>query len=221
MSTLKKNEFYKLKGDSYSENDPEAIIRYTNILKWIKIDYEIQIYEIGCKYGELRNLLNNSYNDLSYKGVEIDKATLKKIKSYNPEEFICSDVNEGIPFEDNSADYIISLEIMEHLENATFFLEETKRVLKENGKLILSVPNPYCWSEMTANLMMKNDDQGHISSYTYQNINALLSFSNLKIYDQIGSFTRIPFSKKLFGKPLLLKTNLFFLTRNNIYLIGK
>ncbi|MBH09925.1 MAG: hypothetical protein CMG74_06125 [Candidatus Marinimicrobia bacterium] len=217
---MKKNEFYNLKGKFYEKNDPEAIIRYHNILKWINTDYEIQIYEIGCKYGELRNILNNNIDNFSYRGVEIDFDTLKKIKPYNPNEFICSDVNEGVPFDDKSADYIICLEIMEHIENPTFFLEEIKRVLKKNGKLILSVPNPYCWNELIANLTKKKDDQGHIASFTYQNISALLDFSGLKIYDEIGSFTRIPFSRKLFGRPLLIKTSLFFLSRNNIYLIG-
>ena len=129
-------------------------------------------------------------------------------------------MNEGIPFDDKTADYIICLEVMEHLENATFFIKELKRVLKDDGKLIISVPNPYCWSELFGNMLKKNDTQGHIATFTYQNIVALLKFSGLKLYDKTGSFTRIPMSRRLFGKPFIVSTNFFFFTRNNMYLIG-
>ena len=73
-------------------------------------------------------------------------------------------MNEGLPFPYDSADYIICMEVMEHLENATFFLEEVERVLNEKGKLILSVPNPYCWLEILHNMRKCKDTVKFITS---------------------------------------------------------
>lgn len=52
-----------------------------------------------------------------------------------------ADLNEKIPFENNSFDYVISLETIEHLEDPWTFLREVLRVLKHKGQLIVSTPN--------------------------------------------------------------------------------
>ncbi len=214
-----KKEFYENQSVNYIKNDPEALLRYKNILPWLDLNERKTIIELGCKYAELRILLKNKRNNFNYKGIDIDEKTLKKIEGYNSNDFICHDINKGIPAENNSADYVICMEVMEHLENATYFLDESKRILKPNGSIIISVPNPYCWNEVYRNLFKKMDKEGHISSFTYQNIYSLAQFSNLKIVDEIGSFTRLPLSKKLFKRYILLKTNKLFFTRNKIYLI--
>ena len=219
MIKKSKKEFYKKQGIHYIKNDPEAMIRYENILSWIELDSKKTIIELGCKYAELKKLLNRRGDKFIYMGIDIDEHTLQNIDDYNSKDFICHDINKGIPIENNSADYIICMEVLEHLENATYFLEESKRILKKNGNIIISVPNPYSWNEMYRNLLKKEDTEGHISSFTYQNIQSLVKFSGLKIVDEIGSFTRIPFSQKIFGRHILINTNNLFLTRNKIYLI--
>tara|TARA_S200000501_G_scaffold80028_1_gene71822 strand:+ start:401 stop:1069 length:669 start_codon:yes stop_codon:yes gene_type:complete len=219
MTKKSKKEFYKKQGIRYIKNDPEAMIRYENILPWIKLDNKKTIIELGCKYAELKKLLNRRGDKFIYKGIDIDEQTLQNIDDYNSTDFICHDINEGIPIENNSADYIICMEVLEHLENASYFLEEAKRILKKNGNIIISVPNPYSWNEMYRNLLRKKDTEGHIASFTYQNIQSLVQFSGLKIIDEVGSFTRIPFSQKFFGRHILIKADKLFLTRNKIYLI--
>jgi len=219
MIKKSKKEFYNKQGIHYKKNDLEAIIRYKNILSWLELNNEKTIIELGCKYAELRKMLIETGKHFNYIGIDIDKYTLEKIDDFNSKDFICHDINKGIPLENNSADYIICMEVLEHLENASYFLEESKRILKENGSIIISVPNPYSWNEMYRNFFRKKDTEGHIASFTYQNIQSLVQFSGLNIIDELGSFTRIPFSKKIFGQNILLKTNKLFLTRNIIYLI--
>jgi SAM-dependent methyltransferase len=110
---------------------------------------------------------------------------------------------------------------MEHLDNPTAFLAEVKRVLKPNGKLIISVPNPYCWIEWVANMRKKKDTEGHISSFTFGNVDALLTFAGLRLSDMKGTYTRFPFSKRIFGRYIIMKTNNMFLTRSFMFLIEK
>jgi len=225
MSTprISKKEYYQARALSYPMIDPEAEIRYIRLLRWIDVDTGPVVYEVGCKFAVLRDLIvaHGHENNAHYRGVDIDLATLEKIPRYNPQTFLCHDVNEGIPFDDNTCDYLICLEVLEHLENATFFLAEARRVLKPNGRLIISVPNPYCWSELWGNLRSYPDTEGHVASYTFQNMDALVRFGGMRIIDAMGTFTRIPFSRRITGQTRRFLTSSMLLTRSYMYLISK
>lgn len=60
---------------------------------------------------------------------------LKKIK------FKKADLNENLPYEKNNFDYLVAIEVLEHLENPHHFIREARRVLKRGGELILTTPN--------------------------------------------------------------------------------
>jgi hypothetical protein len=58
------------------------------------------------------------------------------------------------------------------------------------GKLMLSVPNVYCWMEWLDNTRRARDIKGHIATFTQQNIDAL-GFCGMTLRDVKGTFTRI------------------------------
>ncbi|MCF6357405.1 MAG: methyltransferase domain-containing protein [Draconibacterium sp.] len=67
---------------------------------------------------------------------------------------IVVDINNGLPFENNSIDEIYSFHFLEHVSDLEFVLKEIHRVLKPNGKKIVTVPhfaNPYFYSDPTHN----------------------------------------------------------------------
>jgi len=218
---LTKEEFYRVKGESYELQDREAIVRYENALRWMSLEDKVVVREIGCKYAVLGDMLTRLHPQVDYGAVDIDEATLRRIPGYDSLRFVCHNVNAGIPYADASADYIVCLELLEHLENATAFLAEVRRVLKPRGRLILSVPNPYCWMEWLGNLRKEPDDQGHVATFTYQNIDALLRFGGLVLRSLTGTFTRVPFSRRLLGRYALVRTSNPLLTRSLMYLIEK
>jgi len=55
-------------------------------------------------------------------------------------DFIYLNAQKKFPLENQSFDKVIMTEVLEHLRNERFILQEISRVLKKNGKLILSVP---------------------------------------------------------------------------------
>lgn len=57
--------------------------------------------------------------------------------SYNPD--IVADIQD-LPFSDNSIDAILCLAVLEHVQNPFKAAEELYRVLKPQGKILLSVP---------------------------------------------------------------------------------
>lgn len=51
------------------------------------------------------------------------------------------DLNKGLPFDDNSADEIMAIQILEHLGKPMTLLEEIYRVLKPGGVIDIMVPD--------------------------------------------------------------------------------
>ena len=51
------------------------------------------------------------------------------------------DLNQSLPYPDDSFDYLICLDGIEHTENPSNAIREFQRILKQKGKLFLSLPN--------------------------------------------------------------------------------
>ncbi len=51
------------------------------------------------------------------------------------------DLNEALPFADGSFDFVLMLEVIEHVVRAEFALQEVARILSPHGMLLLSTPN--------------------------------------------------------------------------------
>jgi len=56
-----------------------------------------------------------------------------------------------MPFDINNCDFVLSFEVLEHVSNPQFYLNEIHKSLKENGKLILTTPvgifPPFMWGK--------------------------------------------------------------------------
>lgn len=52
---------------------------------------------------------------------------------------------ELIPFKDNTFDSIVAGELIEHLDHPNLFLNESYKILKKEGYLILTTPNKNSW----------------------------------------------------------------------------
>jgi len=98
-----------------------------------------RILEIGCGDGKLLALLQNSneVHGIDASGSGVEKCSTKGISA------LCLDVSsQSLQFPNDYFDFVIILETLEHLMNPYYALLEVRRVLKQNAKLICSVPNP-------------------------------------------------------------------------------
>lgn len=75
-----------------------------------------------------------------YFGIEWNEACVKigQQKGYNIQQ---GDLNQKIPFADDTFTCVYALSLLEHLLNGCHFLKECQRILKPGGKLVILTPN--------------------------------------------------------------------------------
>ena len=85
-----------------------------------------------------------------------------------------------IGFADESFDYVISFQVIEHIKRDKDFVKEVSRVLRKGGKFIVSTPNAP---------MSLTRNPWHIREYTEQQLRDLLSadFSSIEAYGVNGN----------------------------------
>lgn len=79
-----------------------------------------------------------------------------------------------MPFANNIFDYVVSFDVIEHIESDTVFLSEARRVLKKEGRIFLETPNRERLSHKLMKLIGKpaqyplvlGDDCIHVREYT-------------------------------------------------------
>jgi ubiquinone/menaquinone biosynthesis C-methylase UbiE len=65
---------------------------------------------------------------------DIDFSVFKNVK------FVQANV-PPLPFEDNTFDFVVSFQVIEHIKDDNYFVKEIHRVLKPSGKFIVTTPN--------------------------------------------------------------------------------
>jgi ubiquinone/menaquinone biosynthesis C-methylase UbiE len=99
--------------------------------------------DLGCGTGRFAASFRQRFKVIVL-GVD-SSIKAKSLSQKNLIEVKVSDLNEALPFDKNSQDFIISIEVLEHLVNPDGFLNEIKRILKPGGYLILTTPNLASW----------------------------------------------------------------------------
>ena len=72
----------------------------------------------------------------------------------------------SLPFADESFDYVVSFQVIEHIKRDKEFVREVRRVLKSGGKFIVTTPN---------RPMSLTRNPWHVREYTAEQFSALLS----------------------------------------------
>jgi len=108
-----------------------------------------------------------------------DSPIAEDLKEKNNIEFHQMNV-PPLKMEDNSVDFVVTFQVIEHINDDEKFVKEIYRVLKPGGKLILTTPNI---------LMSLSRNPWHIREYTPAEMVDILktSFSELDMKGVVGS----------------------------------
>lgn len=93
-----------------------------------------------------------------------------------------------LPFEDNTFDYVMSSDVIEHTTEPYKATLELIRVLKPNGKICITVPNRTFWyfSVKIANAFNLRNYQGFENWVHYKKFRTFLSQNNIEIITYKG-----------------------------------
>lgn len=172
----------KYRYDIFSPNEFE-----THMLAFKLIESNKKILDIGCATGYMaKSLLAKKCETY---GVDYDQNALKKAEKYCKKTFR-ADLNEvkTLPFPKKTFDYVLLMDVIEHLTNSDNILSLLKQYLKKDGKLIISVPNiahaSIRWSLMTGKFDYTSTgilDQTHVHFYTQKSFEQKLKDAGFEI----------------------------------------
>ena len=146
------DEFYTEKYDvSLPLKDRTSLLKAKMVSKYIRPKSKILV--LGCGPGYECKVLKKIGHEVV--GVDINPEMLELAKP-SCDEVYRADVTKRFPFKARSFDCCLAFELIEHLAFVDNFIKECKRVLKENGILILSTPSQSYWKNRLKVLLGKD-----------------------------------------------------------------
>lgn len=182
------------------------------------VDYvgqEKKVLDVGCAEGNLSQKMQE--NGCEVVGVELDERFAQMAKKYC-QRVITGDVESiNISNEyENYFDFILFADVLEHLKEPSDVLCNFKSYLKDDGKIIISLPNIANW-RMRLKLLSGNFeyeesgllDKSHLRFYNLKGAKKLLDDVDLELINLDMSLNGIKKFAKLFYSISLKWPNLF------------
>jgi SAM-dependent methyltransferase len=177
-----------------------------SILSSVEIPRNCIALEVGCGTGaNLRTLRSAGLYAI---GLDRSVYALTLVKSKQNFPLLAGDLNE-LPIKTRSVGVIIAADIFEHLEDDTHGINESYRVLKEDGLLILTVPAfRFLWG-------IQDRVTGHKRRYTRKEIVNRLKGAGFDILKS-SYFNFLLFFPILFGRWTIHFLNLKIESENKV-----
>ena len=149
-------------------------MRLKQVLPYLRQYPNCKLLDIGCGW---QAKLLRSVEPYIASGIGVDfKApaiSTDKIKT------LSLTLQDKLPFEDRSFDFITMLAVMEHLDNDEAILEECARLLKPGGGLLITVPSWYAkpvleFLSYKLNLINPTEIRDHKRYYNKEDLVALV-----------------------------------------------
>lgn len=108
----------------------------------------VKILDLGSGKGDFSNILKD-------KGFEVYAADMANNPFKNNIHYKKCDFNKGLPYPKNFFDIVIAMEVIEHIENPWFFLDQIYKITKPKGLVIITTPNPENYVSRLTYLFLK------------------------------------------------------------------
>lgn len=164
----------------------------------------LTIMDFGCGSGNMLSEIMKLNPKSKYIGIDVSDIAIKKIKERFPKEIFFAVEDGGkIPVKTGSVDFILALDVIEHVYNTKETLSELARILKPGGRILITTP----YHGLLKNLIIiffffeyYFDIYGsHIRFFSKKSLMSLLKDVRLKVVN-FGYFGRFfPLSRAMFA----------------------
>lgn len=159
------------------------------------------VLDLGCGVGYGSNMLSIPEKVNEVIGIDISSSALNYANRYydnNKVHYALSSA-ESLPIGDKYFDVVTAFEIIEHVADYQKTIREIFRVIKNNGYLFISSPNPRdMLNRLRHRLFGKpfpdkyQKNPHHIKEFYYEELFDILKNEGFKIEDSYGQTMRLP-----------------------------
>lgn len=152
---------------------------FNNLRAFIEPSYDENILEVGCNDGSfLKNIELNGFKNIY--GIEPAKDAYK-IASKLPFKInngFLNTKNTFVNTNQNKFDVIISRHVLEHIKNLRDFFDSLNIILKQNGILIIEVPDFQTNLDFTDYALWEE----HVNYFTIETLHILFGLNGFRIF---------------------------------------
>lgn len=180
---------------------PRQLIRHLS--ERFGLHGNIKLLELGCGRSDFLFEFQNA--GFECRGLDRDISSVQN--EYGLEVKQCDLTNDVFPYNDESFDVVYHKSVLEHMHNPENLMNETIRVLKPGGKLIILTPD---WHTQWKNFF---EDFTHSRPYDVMAVSDLLKIygfkkTNVEKFYQLPVVWHIP-AIKIFSKFLQILMNVY------------
>jgi ubiquinone/menaquinone biosynthesis C-methylase UbiE len=133
-----------------------------------------QVLDLGCGDGWMTGEIARLGAQAT--GIEVAEAALERAIRRHPDiAFGLAAIDGALPLDDNRFDAVWSSEVIEHVADTGRWLSEVRRVLKPQGRLLLTTPNHSRLRLLVAGIELYSEPLGdHLHLYSRRSLRELL-----------------------------------------------
>ena len=191
---------------------PKAI-EINAICSFLDNKVDSRILDFGCDTGFLLDIIRkkNPSKNFEFCGADINRYALNYARR-KYRDFTFFSIDDEF-FDNEKFDVIILSHVLEHIRDRDGFVKNLKKLLKEDGVLIIAIPQERIRGdctiiELSHNLMKGDFENPHVVKINYQELNDLLANNGLHIEEHIYTHLFYPFKsdKRRFDSCSLVTT---------------
>lgn len=130
-------------GDNYTSGNLHFLRRIENVHLLVEpLPRLAEILDIGCGTGEITASLHQRFGCRTM-GIDIAKKMVDRCRAKYSSSGLSFEVSDifDLPFENNLADLVVSMSVIEWVEDYNKCISEVSRILKQGGQWVVSLPN--------------------------------------------------------------------------------
>jgi SAM-dependent methyltransferase len=202
---------------------------HKNILDLLQKEQPGRLLDVGCGTGFFAKKVRERWDTevhvaeyrrefVRYEGLQVSEVDLNLL--------------QRLPYEDDSFDYIVLIEVIEHVKHPWFLMEELARILRPGGKIFLTTPNVHhLGSKLKVafgsdfwgfNEETQSSPLSHLISFTVRQLRLIMNECGLTVervqFSHPFLGRRIIFSEEFHERSLFWRWARYFV-RNSQYLL--
>ena len=134
-----------------------------SILDLIEVDTKAKIIDLGCADGEFALKIAKKARTEEIFGAEFLEMPFLQAKARGIKVYRAN-LNENLPFENESFDVVHANQVLEHLPETDRFIKEVHRILRPNGYTVISTPNLASLHNIISLVLGKQPFTAHVSN---------------------------------------------------------